>query len=387
MKINNIHKIIVALLLALTFLLLTACGGNDKEKPGSSVSETLWTKADPKDIRTFSKPAEDLLIITPEDFDYNFYKKLSITNSISFLVLTSKELEDDISVSIDGLETPYIYSSSLQVEDETGFPRHLFQCYQNVDWKLMYSLYEAAIESGEGSPAYAAYDEYSRLYLKEYMENIDNIPELYRYLVSIAFNWDEIEKTGSEEINRITVTIDGEDHVLDIGKITINHTFDGDDLLYLKGFSASGSAGVYGIIPNNEGRLSVDMLLLSLTDTITITGFHLLGADTEITDISLDVKNASGSINQLWTGEPMSFSAGTTINPRFKLKNKNLAGRLMYNESIYVIMDYELGGEKCSAYFSFAYESRPSAIELYAYIVDKVNLLSYYNDYYFNIME
>lgn len=385
-------KCVLMLLLSLMMFIPAGCGKKGDEiipTDSSGASQTtLWEKPEPEDIKYPSKPADDLMLITAEDYDFVIYKNLSSSRTISFFILTSKQIEDGSTAEID-INTTYNYNiflmpdGNLKEDGSKYISSDLFDCYQGMDWKLMLSLYKEAMKGEDGvlTEAKELYNDYNMQYSDYWLQmDENNIPNLYLYRVTISFNVNESNLTENELINEITLNINGKEHKLNIGRIILD--YETENIFSNEGITPKcNSVYDFGFYPNSEGKITIDAFSFTNIDDLKITGFRLLNNDAEITDVSLDITTGNGSYNTVWTGEPMVVTKLAYITPRITVAIKGMAEKITYNTSLIIVMDYEISGVKHSICFFASVMRLPNMYELYAVEIDGVDVISYYNDY------
>ncbi len=125
-----------------------------------------------------------------------------------------------------------------------------------------------------------------------------------------------------------------------------------------------------------------DDFSFTCSEDIKITGFYLLNESANISNITLESETDDAALDQIWDSIPMDFSKGTVLTPLISVYEKALEGNATYFTIIYVVMEYEINGQKFEAYYHSMFRTRPNAYEVYASEVDEVDVLSYYLNFY-----
>ncbi|MDD2269258.1 MAG: hypothetical protein PHY15_06935 [Eubacteriales bacterium] len=369
----TIKKLAVLILTLVLFSTLFSC---ENEKNNMNLPKAL---------------KEDEVIILLDDVDFTFYESMSFMRFIQFDIISQKEIRDDYSLNLD-INTPYKLTIEEKPEQEESglefeFPYYVFQSYQNVDWKEMYSLHllnEKSIE--EEYKQYEPYVEYMNLYKDSYSKvKASDLPVLYRYTASIVFNMpDNIDE--NEEIEELKFEINGKEYKK---KVNIKIDYTTKSIYKVESILQRALAQSERlIIPNSEGKMVVDNFPVECKSDIEITDFYVLNNDVEIKELTINSSiNNGANINQKWVkGKIIAFPEGTNFNIKVTFTDKNFIDKMNYSAKVYLVLEYNSGeGKEECTYFEIVFTTKLNEYEILGVMYDQTTIKSYYYDYYSKI--
>lgn len=316
-----------------------------------------------------------------------FYKNLSGSQGLEFELVTAfpfedKELKVDVEFSVPGVSYQVDCYKAAQEEEEV-FPFYLYQCYQGMDWKHMRELAEKLSASGgENNEIVQEFGKIQDMYLEEYQSalNQDKLPKLYRYMVGVNFDLDEMNSVAL--VNAINVTLRGEtkQYVLD------NLVLDGEREFQFENIGISTSFGIFDapIYISNDGILDLTYFDLQSKQPFTLTELSILGENSEsITDCSVILTQPDGTETEMkWNCKtPMQVMEGESVRIQAFCKDPTLAGVMEAATSKYVMLKYlSADGKEYTEIIQGIYRMRQGLYDLYS-VADDINVLSYYLDY------
>lgn len=335
-----------------------------------------------------------------------------MANFIMFELVSKFEIET-ISISADTVIEVGVAVSPVANDYENEMPYYVLQAYNGIDWQRLYELEEAY--RGENNPsslpnsdAAKAFQEYDHMYWDDWRRIRDEAeaPPAYFYDADIYLDppdlpdgensYANVMGIDGETLSEITLTINGEDYVFDIGEIKLDYTTQALDIINSKFFDGNdevdwplicteiGSSGG-SMYPNSEGWVnSYSGPAFDVTqDGATIVDVRVFGGDISDVEANLVVTFEDGrSIDMLFDkANPITFEAGTSFEVDLKFKDGDFAGKLYHHDVYWFVVDYEFEGETYSDIYEAGMGTHPMPYELYAHMNDGIDFFSYYDDY------
>jgi len=315
------------------------------------------------------------------------YKNLSGSRSVEFELVSAFPFEaDELAVEVEfDSNVPYRVScyQDAQEEEET-FPFYIYQCYQGMDWKHMGEL-AGTLEASGGTDTEAVQEleKTQDMYYEEYQTalNQGKLPKLYRYIVGIRFDLDNLYSVV--RVNAITLTLRGEAkrYTLDNLILDTEKEFRFENA----GISMTIAISDAPISISNDGTLDLTFFELQSQEPFTLTGLSFYGEDPAvITDCSVTLTQADGKETKMkWDCKtPMQVLEGESVCIHVLCEDPRLAGIMEAVIAKYIMVQYlSADGKECAEFVQGIYRMRQGLYDLYA-AEGGANVLSYYLDYY-----
>lgn len=318
----------------------------------------------------------DEYIICVNKLDLEIEKDVTMISGFSFDVLSKEPLSDgDVKVNIQTY-IPYEVLYGETIEQKGKFDEDICLQYNDADWKKL-----KAAEGGTDDEELLEYrvktdEEYAAL-------SEELFPHFYDNHFFVQFDVNMI--SAAEQINEMEVIINGDSTTVDIGTISFleyrserNNVGDYDLL-----FNSAGSAGV-NIGGRSDGLMTLPPQVAEVNEDVVIKDIYLLtNSDTlSIENVSIDLTSDDLNINQKWKkGEDFEIEKGCEATFNYELKDTKLAENLNYSVNIYILIEYESGGETYVADNQVLCETRYNSQMMYAMYKDNIDFSSYYEVY------
>lgn len=363
-------KIKIISLITLVLLLATGCATRKDYSPTPSVTSAIVDIPTPSP--STSTEQEEILIFAPENFNLTFYKNIGYFRYFTFDIVSTRQISQAFA-EID-IKTPYTFTlGEERVVYE--FPSYVLENYLKVDWKERYALH---LEHKD-----IPLDE--RLDLRnldeKYKESLANIPILYQYECTIAFDMFKLSLDSNEVFNTINLTIDGKNYTVSTGKILLDYTTSNTYFYGNIRFNSPFQAG-RKIIPHPNGTIPVTGLTFTCEKDISIIGFNFLENGVEIADMNIITQYNNQTLSQKYIpGAPLLCKTGSQIHIECKATDANFVGKLRYSTVLHLIINYETDGKQYAACYESGLRTHADPYELYAAAHDNIDFTSYYYDY------
>lgn len=162
-----------------------------------------------KDLSKFTLPQYQKILLTDlENCDITFIKNMPFYDFDFSIVSTEKLEADKIDVAFD---TTVKYTCDVIDEEKVkkeNFGYALFCAYNGYEVKEQFKELEEISE-----------EDYRNAVIRN-----DDFKELYVYRFSVTIDTKRVDKSGANEIKKMTVTYDNQDYDFDIGKICVDYT-------------------------------------------------------------------------------------------------------------------------------------------------------------------
>ena len=293
------------------------------------------------------------------------------TNAINLQLLSPEEVKlEDIKVAIDCSAT---YEIKLREEKVEGLPYFVYQSYKNTDWKKMKELSDDDSKSLE-------FGKYRDKYIEEY-KKLEKKGNIKHYVLTILFNPDSIK--DDEEIQQVNIIYKGKKYKSDTGELKLrtiglpSEYKSENDSLILKSI---GKVDLYAL-PNNECELYVPDIEYECYDDITIKGFKIVSNDSaKVKEVSFVNREDNTDIR---FNDSQKISKGQRGSISVILQDEKFRDKFMYYSNMNLIIEYEVNNKLCYQHIFLQFNTKLDTYEIYANTVDRVDVLSYYKDYYF----
>lgn len=278
-------------------------------------------------------------------------------------------LEDDLFVNNGGMTI-----SPLEDEAAAEYPLYLYQTYRGMDWEQLVKLKQEA-DAGNADSA-AKLEEYEQLYADDFAAlSAEDLPQVYPYLLHIQTGYDEANFAKRGHSVEIQL---GQDVVtVPLG------TLDVTDLPLWEG------------LPEAEElpQKALDTVRVSYwTDTAelpaaqikgtsepqVLTGLAYLGGEVKLSDICLTWEENGETVTHQWDDStPITIPAFTdaTLSATLHHEGKSVMG---YCAGGYLAISRECDGKNQRLWYSLPLTQYWNVYELYAMVVDGIDLAPYY---------
>lgn len=381
-------KRILALLCAVACLTAAFCGCSDSKHPEETGGQTSVTTPDLVALPTLT--LEEPFIVS--NAHLKIYQGLTMARFYEFMLYSPYEIDTEhFSCAIEGLQTPYLFSITPQKLDE--LPNYVYASYRGIDWQHLLELEKATSEadflSEEHLERVAVENAYREQFVVGYEQAASSMPALYAYYILLTVQMPE-QSDGmpqEESIRQIQLTLNGENKTFDLGEIKLFYDFENisqesDALDFL------GNAVLAPIHPEAEGIVADCFPTEFRTNAaVTIRNLSFLNdSQTTIESATFSFQKGDLKINQLWIpGETIQIPANSQGSFTFTFKDPSLAGQLIYGNSYYLIVDYDVdgeGGNPQSSVFELYCSTTLSPYEILFERCCGTDPLDYYYHYY-----
>lgn len=345
-------------------------GGDSSGSGGNSTSNTSEI------YKLLPSSLGDEYIICVNELNLEIEKGYTMTSAFRLHILSKQPLSDgDVEVDLgDFGECELSFAESIKQEGK--FDEHICLQYNGADWKKL--------KEAEGVTDDEELLEYRVKVDEEYQGLSDELfPDFYDN--SYVVNIDTDTLNPGSKVNEMEVIINGDSSTVDIGTISCiekrseRSNFGEYDLL----FNSFGSWGV-NIGGRSDGLMTLPPQVAEVNEDIVIKDIRLLtDSDTlSIENVSIDLTSDDLNINQRWKkGEDFEIEKGCEATFNYELKDTKLAENLNYSVNIYILIEYESGGETYVADNQVLCETRYNSQMMYAMYKDNVDFSSYFEVY------
>ena len=316
------------------------------------------------------------------------YKNLSGAQGLEFELVAAFPIgTDELVVELEKSNPRVSYQVYCdQDAQEEIFPLYLYQCYQGIDWRKRGKLTKQCQESDDlGSETVQELEEMQKVYLAEYQAALaqGKLPQLYRYIVTINFNFDNFDSV--EHVSAMTLTLHGKTKRYALESLVL----DAEKEFNLENLSFSTTLAVYDvpIYISNDGELDIPILELKplQPESFTVTGLSVFDEDmVPITNCTVMITKSDGTvIEKEWDCKtPIPVLAGESVSLHAICKDSKLGGIMEAMTTKSLIVKYlSADGQEYTEIMRGTYRMRQNLYDLYA-VADGADVLSFYLDYY-----
>lgn len=274
-------------------------------------------KNEDKEMDTSKKAEQETISVLEELQDDYVYIGLNRTyidvytdtcyRNIDFYIYTTKQIEDvkNVSGEIEGFQgCKFIISEDYE---EIEFPDYVYDCYKNMDWKEVYSLWKEDEEQ---------YNQKLEAYKEGYKASKDKVKKLYCY--EGCFGGIDSSKITSEnsefKVDNVVIHIDGKNYHCQPagirminGKISVNETQD-ESKIELKYVGNSPKNINY----SEEGEITIEGLEFTCNEDIILKEIKLINReDCKVKDRVIEIdKNGDIMNTKLKDGKTLDCGKG-----------------------------------------------------------------------------
>lgn len=364
------------LALAIAGCLLLGAVGCSTEGGDSSGNGEKSTSDTSEIYKIMPSALGDEYIICVNELDLEIEKDYTMYPGFGLHILSKQPLSDgDVEVDLGNFASCEL-SFNESIEQKGKFNEEICLQYNDADWKKLKTA-EDGTDDEELLEYWVKTDE-------EYAALSDELfPHFYDNSYAVYIDMNTINP-GSE-IDEMEVIINGDSTTVDIGTISfLEYRSERDnvgdyDLL----FNSVGSMGV-NIGGRSDGLMTLPPQVAEVNEDVVIKDIYLLtNSDTlSIENVSIDLTSDDLNINQKWKkGEDFEIEKGCEATFNYELKDTKFAENLNYSVNIYILIEYESGGETYVADNQVLCETRYNSQMMYAMYKDNIDFSSYYEVY------
>lgn len=328
-----------------------------------------------KDLSKFTLPQYQKILLTDlENCDITFIKNMPFYDFDFSIVSTEKLEADKIDVAFD---TTVKYTCDVIDEEKVkkeNFGYALFCAYNGYEVKEQFKELEEISE-----------EDYRNAVIRN-----DDFKELYVYRFSVTIDTKRVDKSGANEIKKMTVTYDNQDYDFDIGKICVDYTkkmketfardLDGEDS------ACQNVAGLDYLPLDNEKdgnfELRLDDVMETYDKEMELQSFDLANISDEasIENADIIITNEAGSTQFEYSKEEKTvIPKNSSVSIILQCKSDVLKNSIGYYISPIVEINYKIG--KKSGTLNVPVLARAylrTAYEVYANQVDNIDIFNLY---------
>lgn len=329
---------------------------------------------------------DDAPVICVNKLNLEIIDGVTMDTGFTFHVLTKSPLDDNsLQMDID-IDTKYELIRSDPIECSGKFEDYICLQYNNMDWNYLKELELRA--NSEGASNVPGYEKMIKDIDTEYEKlNKDAFPHFYDNEFYCQFDPSKENMNKNESFSTINLTINGESYTVDIGNVYFNYTkkypqsseFGDYDLQ----FDEIGRAD-YGISYNKDGIIGLDDYEMTANKDVKIKNIKIVNQSDEFSldEVNFTITSDDIVMDQQWKkGEEIAIPAGSDIFVDFKIKDTEFISQPNYAVNVYLILEYEVDGAEYIADTQACCNTRYDSNMLYAMYKDKIDMISYFNDY------
>ncbi|MBE5935320.1 MAG: hypothetical protein E7262_05955 [Lachnospiraceae bacterium] len=314
---------------------------------------------------------EKELYVVPQDYNITINKSEGVNNVEVYLIAKNKLKMEDLEVFLGVENNVTMHLDEITLEK---MPYYVYQSYRNTDWKKMKTLRDSEDKNLE-------FTEYERKYEEDYKKIKKK--DYNFYTLSLVFDPNRVNE--DEELDKIDIKYKGKTYSSKLTRIELKNEINVKDTSDgIKGLEMK-TAGMFSLyaIPNKDGVLKtpLDGMKFTVMDDVIIKNISVCDKDNvEVIEVYF-CDEASGM--DMKFNKDMKLNKGTEGNIYVCLKDKMFQNKLLYNSNLILDIEYEVKGKSVHNLITLHFSTKMSPYEIYADIVDGVDVLSYYTDYFY----
>lgn len=290
----------------------------------------------------------------------------------------------------------------LDIMSEGFFPLYLYQSYAGMDWAELTERYqtwqdtpEDDEEDGEENKKKAAWKAFNDMetdYAEEYMSlKQEDLPVFYYYTIQFCVTNVHVKET----LRTLHVTIGETTYDVEIGQINIQPAPNAEDAYELLDFSRA-SVYLTNSFPYGEGIETCLSTVYRVVKSVTLTGLdflenslstaQILDVTVSIGDLDTDVGTDQATSIQ-WDGKtPILLEQGKYVGLVITFQDDRLK-EIDYHGKFYPVLELEYNGENYQMVSEIPlFRLYGDVWLLYAMGLDGLDMESYFNDYYYKLI-
>lgn len=341
----------------------------DTRSPHASSNEE---SSEPQKNWVLPEIAPDFFMVLCENQDVTF-NSLSYTNNISYTVISAMPVTtEDITVCFDRY-IPFNYELSMEQEAQK-LPDYIFASYQSMSWEEVACLMkndDTEAVNGLMEPVLEAYHA-----LPE-----EQLPSLY--LGTLAINF--LNRTALEnvELKELQIQYAGCSYTYALEHFSFSQEMpeiNDSGILFCDTLSLTD----INVLPGKDGKFRFDNLNFKASEELVIDEITFYDAEqTKISSVEVSQQLADGTnMNYLWEGEtPIPLAKGDTIAIAVNGYDPIFSNTFAANATRFMLIKYTSHGVPSTIYVELTFRMRQDAFMSYAYLVDHLDMMSFYVDY------
>lgn len=405
--------------LLLMTLVLTGCGVSDPVASNPIASNPV--NSDPAACLN-QETGESIYFYAGNDY-YDLYPSCSWIPGPEIQLLSREYIDPEtIRVTADIQADYQVYISEQTVErslisykiveeadgrrldaiSEGMFPLYLYQSYAGMDWAELTERYqtwqntpEDDEEDGEENKKKAAWKAFNAMetdYAEEYMSlKQEDLPVFYYYTIQFCITNAQVEET----LRTLQVTIGETAYDVDIGQINIQPAPNVENANQFLNFSHT-SVYLTNSFPYGEGIETCLSTVYQVVEPVTLTGLNFLKnslSTAQILDVTVSIGDLDTDVGTEWATSikwdgktPILLEQGKYVGLVITFQDDRLK-EINYHGKFYPVLELEYNGES----YEMAEEIPLLRLYgdiwlLYAMGLDELDMESYFNDYYYKLI-
>ena len=387
----------ICLLLSFTFL--CACNKDTNEPEPINV----WGEEDDA-YEVIPLEKKDFAIVYDENCDMDLYPDMGGDLNYTIFILSRSPIEegtifaDALGTEVDSFTvTDYHKAMNYEWGDglrDVDYNNYIYQTRKGLDWAKALSLFkelQMAAEvyyndpSDEGAlaayeEATIRYSEYTNKYLPEFLAKKQELMDshsYYVYSVNIIF----LSQIQTDEVvTEVLLDIDGEQHILSIGRIGLHKPIISDLNDHRGTFryiSFAGSSARYNPWLATSFELPFEFMV---EEDMTLNCLESFGQQTQFPNINVVITDYSGQTLHLkWDGNsPLYLESGAKVCLWVECCDTRISGNAISRIQISFILRYSIEAENFYTVTSWGVRTEWPCFDLCAVFLDGVDLRSYY---------
>ena len=347
---------------------------------------------------------KDFAIVYDENCDMDLYPDMGGDLNYTIFVLSRSPIEegtifaDALGTEADSFTvTDYHKAMNYEWGDglrDVDYNNYIYQTRKGLDWAKALSLFkelQMAAEvyyndpSDEGAlaayeEATIRYSEYTNKYLPEFLAKKQELMDshsYYVYSVNIIF---QSQIQTDEVVTEVHLDIDGEQHVLSIGRIGLHKQIISDLNDHRGTFryiSIAGSSARYSPWLATSFELPFEFMV---EEDMTLNCLESFGQQTQFPNINVVITDYSGQTLHLkWDGNsPLYLESGAKVCLWVECCDTRISGNAISRIQISFILRYSIEAENFYTVTSWGVRTEWPCFDLCAVFLDGVDLRSYY---------
>ena len=283
--------------------------------------------------------------------------------------LEHQVLGDDLFVNNGGMSI-----SPLEDEAAMEYPLYLYQTYRDMDWEQMVKLKQEA-EAGNADAA-EKLKEYEQLYIDDFAAlSAEDLPEVYPYLLHIQTGYDE--ENFAKRGHSVEIQLGQDVVTVPLGTLDITDLPLWEGLPEAEELPQKALDAVQVSYWTDTAELPVVQIEQASKPQV-LTGIAYYGAEVTLSDISLTWEENGEIVTRQWDGStPVTIPAFTkaSLSATLHHNGKSVMG---YCAGGYLAISREYEGKDQRLWYSLPLTQYWNVYELYAMVVDGIDLAPYY---------
>ena len=372
----NIKSIISAILVV---LLLAGCGSKDLADSNISNNETDPSSSPTQGSTGPFVPGSENQLTYYVNLPHDAHWTLStyMCSGVEAIVLSNKKLDSLLNSPVKQdlfANNGGIALHTFEDAQAMQYPLYLYQTYRGMDWEQMVQLKREA-EAGNAD-AEVALREQEQLYAEDFATlKAEDLPQFYSYLLEIQTGYDALGTVARHHSVDLQL---GQDTIeVPLGTLDITNLPLWEDLPEAEELPQQELEAVQVSYWTDTAQLP-KVKIDATSQPQVLTGVAYMGSEVTLTDICLTWTENGQTITYQWDGVThVTIPANTQVALSAKLHHngKSVMG---YCAGGYFAISRECEGKNQRLWFSLPLTQYWNVYELYAMVVDGIDLAPYY---------